>query len=145
MADGPGVVLPRNTKDEPNRPARRRLQNQASRAGLFEASGEGAAMRPHRTRLHILIADDDPAIPRLLHANLKSRGYAVSKAKSAYTALDLLNRDIPDLVVLDPYALGGLNVIRQIRDKDRTLPIIILSGCDKESSKVSAFDLGADD
>jgi two-component system, OmpR family, KDP operon response regulator KdpE len=42
-------------------------------------------------------------------------------------------------------AVGGLNIIKQIRENDLTLPVIILSSCDRQSAKVSAFDLGADD
>jgi two-component system KDP operon response regulator KdpE len=102
-------------------------------------------MMPKRGRLRILIVDEDLGILRLLLASLKSQGFAVFRAKGVDTVINLFREGIPDLAILDPYALGGLSIIKQIREKDRYLPIIILSDCDKESAKVSAFDLGADD
>jgi two-component system, OmpR family, KDP operon response regulator KdpE len=144
MANGSGTRLARK-QDEPNRPPRGRLKCQPSRGNFSEASSGSVAMMPRRDRLRILVVDDDPGILRLLLATLKSHGFAVFRAKGIDTVINLFREGIPDLAILDPYALGGLSIIKQIREKDRTLPIIILSDCDKESAKVSAFDLGADD
>ena len=72
-------------------------------------------MMPPRDRLRIVVVDEDPGIVRLLLASLKSQGFIVFRAKSAYSVIDLLRKRIPDLVILDPYAIGGLNIIKQIR------------------------------
>ena len=104
-------------------------------------------MTPQAGRLRILVVDDEPAILRFLRVSLESRGYAVATAPNGRTALDLICRDTADLVVLDLNLpdMDGLDVVRQIREGCRTLPIIILSSRDNESAKVLAFDLGADD
>jgi two-component system KDP operon response regulator KdpE len=95
----------------------------------------------------ILVVDDEPAILRFLPASLEGQVYIVYTATDARTAFDLDHREVTDLIVLD---LGlpdmyGLDVIRQIRDGGGTLPIIVLSSRDPESSKISVLDLGADD
>jgi two-component system, OmpR family, KDP operon response regulator KdpE len=97
--------------------------------------------------LRVLVVDDEPAILRFLRASLQSQGYIVATAANARTALDMVQRHTADLVVLDLGLpdMDGLDVVRQIRDGGETLPIIILSSRDKESAKVKAFDLGADD
>jgi len=102
---------------------------------------------PQAGRLRILVVDDEPAILRFLRASLESRGYAVATATDGRTALDLIRREATDLVVLDLGLpdMDGLDVVRQIRESSRTLPIIILSSRDNENAKVLAFDLGADD
>ena len=104
-------------------------------------------MTPQAGRLRILVVDDETAILRFLRASLEGQGYIVSTATDARTALDLVHRETTDLVVLDLCLpdMDGLDVIRQIRDGGGTLPIIVLSSRDAESSKVSALDLGADD
>ena len=104
-------------------------------------------MTPQAGRLRILVVDGKPAILRFLRASLKGQGYIVSTATDARTTLDLVHRDTTDLVVLDLGLpdMDGLDVVRQIREGCRTLPIVILSSRDNESAKVLTFDLGADD
>ena len=104
-------------------------------------------MTPQAGRLRILVVDGEPAILRFLRASLKGQGYIVSTATDARTTLDLVHRDTTDLVVLDLGLpdMDGLDVVRQIREGCRTLPIVILSSRDNESAKVLTFDLGADD
>ena len=104
-------------------------------------------MTPRAGPLRILVVDDEPAILRFSRASLQSQGYIVSTATNACTAHDMMRGHTSDLVVRD---LGlpdmyGLDVVRQIRDRGETLPIIILSCRDNESAKVKALDLGADD
>jgi two-component system KDP operon response regulator KdpE len=102
---------------------------------------------PRAGPLRVLVVDDEPAILRFLSASLESQGYIVSTATDARTALDMVHKKAADLVVLDLGLpdMDGLDVVRQIRDNGKTLPIIILSSRDNESAKVKAFDLGADD
>jgi len=97
--------------------------------------------------LRILVVDDEPAILRFLRPGLTAEGYVVSEAASGRAALDLVRRKAADLLVLD---LGlpdvdGLDIIREIREKGDSLPIIVLSSRSDEGAKVKALDLGADD
>jgi two-component system KDP operon response regulator KdpE len=97
--------------------------------------------------LRILVVDDEPAIIRFLRPSLESQGYIVFAAADGHTALDMIRRTSPDLVVLDLGLpdMDGLDVVKEIRDRGETLPIIILSSRDDERAKVRALDLGADD
>jgi two-component system KDP operon response regulator KdpE len=94
----------------------------------------------------ILVIDDEPPIRKLLRMGLASQGYDVLDAPSGKAALELL-ADRPDLVILD---LGlpdvdGLELLRTLRQRQESLPIVVLSSRGDEAGKVAALDLGADD
>jgi two-component system, OmpR family, KDP operon response regulator KdpE len=94
----------------------------------------------------VLVVDDEPPIRRLLRTSLGAQGYDVIEAGNGRDALAIIDRDKPDLVILD---LGlpdrdGIDVIRAVRAHS-TVPIIVLSVRDDERGKVEALDLGADD
>jgi len=97
--------------------------------------------------LRILVVDDEPAILRFLRPGLTAEGYVVSEAANGRAALDLVRRKTADLLVLDLGLpdLDGLDIIREIRGKGDSLPIIVLSSRSDEAAKVKALDLGADD
>jgi two-component system, OmpR family, KDP operon response regulator KdpE len=96
--------------------------------------------------LRILVVDDEPPIRKLLRMGLSTQGYGVLEAPNAKTALELLEQK-PDLVILD---LGlpdiqGLELLRKIRERNESIPIVVLSSREDEAGKVQALDLGADD
>ncbi len=97
-------------------------------------------------RASILVVDDEPPIRRLLRTSLGAQGYDVTEAEDGASALAAIERDKPDLVILDLGLpdLSGIEVIRSVR-QGSTLPIIVLSVRDDERGKVEALDLGADD
>jgi two-component system KDP operon response regulator KdpE len=97
--------------------------------------------------LAILVVDDEPPIRKLLRMGLATQGYTIFEAPNARAALEILNRETIDLIVLD---LGlpdmrGHDLLRRIRDDHRDLPVVVLSSRDDEPGKVEALDLGADD
>jgi DNA-binding response OmpR family regulator len=94
----------------------------------------------------ILIVDDDPAIIRLLSANLKARGYEVATATNGEESLEALQKDFIDLIILDLMMpkVDGVEVCRRIRQWS-DVPIIILSARGDEKDKVKCLELGADD
>jgi two-component system KDP operon response regulator KdpE len=98
-------------------------------------------------QLRILVVDDEPAILRFLRPSLATQGYIVSEAHDGRSALEAIRRKSADLVVLDLGLpdMDGLDIIRTLRAKGETLPIIILSSRSNEGAKVQALDLGADD
>ena len=96
--------------------------------------------------MQILVVDDDPSILKFVSANLTARGYAVTTASDGAQALETIDRQMPDIVILDIAMprVDGLTVCRRIREFS-SLPIIILSAREQENQKVQALDLGADD
>lgn len=96
--------------------------------------------------LKVLIVDDEPPIRKLLSMGLTTQGYQVVAATNGKTALESLTQN-PDLIILD---LGlpdiqGLELLRMIRARNESVPIVILSSRGDEAGKVQALDLGADD
>ena len=95
----------------------------------------------------ILIVDDEPQLLRALVLNLHNRGYDVVTATTGKHAIEQVTGLPPDVVVLD---LGlpdrdGLAVIGELRARESTLPIIVLSARSSSRDKVAALDLGAND
>jgi two-component system, OmpR family, KDP operon response regulator KdpE len=96
--------------------------------------------------LKILIVDDEPPIRKLLRMGLTTQGYQVLEATNGKTALELLSKE-PDLVILD---LGlpdiqGHELLRMIRARNESIPVVVLSSRGDEAGKVQALDFGADD
>lgn len=94
----------------------------------------------------ILIVDDEPSILATMAPLLRGRGYEVSTATSGHAALDAVDRQPPQLVILDLGLpdLAGIEVCRRLRE-GRAIPILVLSARGAEQDKVSALDAGADD
>jgi two-component system KDP operon response regulator KdpE len=94
----------------------------------------------------VLVIDDEPPIRKLLRMGLITQGYEILEAPNGKTALDLLAQQ-PDLIILD---LGlpdieGIELLRTIRGRNDSVPIVVLSSRGDEAGKVQALDLGADD
>lgn len=94
----------------------------------------------------ILIVDDENKILDLLRLYLESEGFRVEEAADGKTALEMLEDDSYDLLVLDLMmpGLDGWAVCRQVR-AGSNLPIIILTARGDEMDRVLGLDLGADD
>ncbi len=96
---------------------------------------------------HILLAEDDPHIREGLVAALESEGYRVTAAANGSQALARHAKGSYDLILLDVMMpeVNGFDVCRQIRRRDRTVPIIMLTAKSEEIDKVVGLELGADD
>lgn len=94
----------------------------------------------------ILVVDDEPSIVAAMRPLLGSRGYEVVSVMSGRAALDAVEREAPDVIVLDLGLpdMDGVDVCQLIRE-ERTTPIIVLSARGAEGDKVKALDAGADD
>jgi two-component system KDP operon response regulator KdpE len=94
----------------------------------------------------VLVVDDERPIRKLLRMGLSTQGYEILEAPDGKTSLELLAQK-PDLVILD---LGlpdiqGLDLLKMMRARNETVPIMVLSSRSDGSGKVQALDLGADD
>lgn len=94
----------------------------------------------------ILIVEDDEPLLKYLKANLKARGYAVVTARDGLEAIDMVEREMPSLLLLDINLpkKDGLQVCMAVR-KWSSVPILIISARGRESDKVASLDMGADD
>lgn len=94
----------------------------------------------------VLIVDDEAAILKFLRPALEANNYQIEVATTVAEAKQLIASKSPDIVVLD---LGlpdgdGKDVIKSTREWS-DVPIIVLSARDRETEKIDALDLGADD
>ncbi|MEQ1756995.1 MAG: response regulator transcription factor [Vicinamibacterales bacterium] len=96
--------------------------------------------------MRILVVDDEPNILATVAPLLRSRGYEVHTAMNGRSAIEAVDRDKPDLILLDLGLpdMDGVEVCRLIR-QDTTTPIVVLSARGAEDDKVRALDTGADD
>jgi DNA-binding response OmpR family regulator len=94
----------------------------------------------------ILIVDDDPSIRKFIRSNLEARDYEVLQAADGESALNVLEKDQPDLIILDIMMpkMDGFEVCRRVREWSK-IPILMLSARDVEIDKVRCLDCGADD
>lgn len=98
---------------------------------------------------NILLVEDEPAIQELLAFNVTQCGYRAIPASDANAALALINRALPDLILLDWMLPGmsGVELARRLRADQRThnIPIIMLTARTDERDKVLGLESGADD
>ena len=97
--------------------------------------------------VRILVVDDEPPIRKLLRVGLGSQGYAVSEAPNARAAIEIVDMEKPDLILLDLGLPGmtGLELLGKWRGDGLDVPVVILSSRTDEAGIVSALELGADD
>ncbi|EJV87818.1 response regulator transcription factor [Bacillus cereus] len=98
------------------------------------------------TREVILIVDDDMDISNLIELYLGEEGFEVLKAYDGIEAIEVLNSNEVNLVILDIMMpkLNGIEVCRRIREKNG-IPIIMLSAKSADIDKVIGLSTGADD
>ena len=94
----------------------------------------------------VLVVDDEPRIVKFLQVKLKVSGYEVLTASNGLEALEQVQSEEPDLLVLDVVMPGidGFETLKRIRDLS-SVPVIILSAREANADKVKGLKLGADD
>ncbi len=94
----------------------------------------------------VLVVDDEPTVREVVVGYLRRDGHEVAEAGDGHTALELLDSDPPDLVVLDMMLPGvnGLDILRRVRAVS-SIPVIMLTARAEESDRVAGLELGADD
>src|SRR6266545_4010365 len=99
-----------------------------------------------RVPLRLLVVDDDRRLLGILEKGFALRGYDVVAVSDSAEALDYLENQPPDLVVLDIMmpGLDGLRLCRLIR-RQTLVPIIMLTARDSVPEKVQGLEAGADD
>ncbi len=94
----------------------------------------------------ILVVDDEKKIVSLVRGYLERDGYQVAEAYDGRQALDMFQREKPDLIILDLMLpeIDGLEVCRQVR-RSSEVPIIMLTARGEDADKLVGLELGADD
>jgi CheY-like chemotaxis protein len=97
----------------------------------------------------ILVVDDTPVNVRLLSDLLTAKRYVVATAASGPEALEKIDREAPDLVLLDVMMPGmtGYDVCRKLRENPDTslLPVVMVTALDPAQERVKGLEAGADD
>lgn len=96
---------------------------------------------------HILVVDDDKNTRMYFEAVLKNNNYTVTVAKNGEEALDVMDREHVDLVVLDVMMpkLDGYEFTKTLRECDNNLPILMVSAKQLPADKNKGFAVGTDD
>lgn len=96
----------------------------------------------------ILIVDDDKLTLNAVESALKKEGHDVLVCENGQEASELLQKEVPDLIVSDiimPYK-SGLELLQEVKSASgKKTPMIVVSGLSKEATVKQVFSLGADD
>lgn len=97
--------------------------------------------------MRLLLIEDDEALGGGIHQALAREGYTVDWLKDGSSALHALLSETFDVVVLDLGLprMGGLEVLRRLRDSGATVPVLILTARDATEDRIAGLDAGADD
>ncbi len=97
--------------------------------------------------MRVLVVDDDKPVLSFLKKGLEAEQYAVDVAENGSEAAAMAEQSDYDLLILDLNlpGLDGLEVLRQVRSKKKSLPILILTSRRQVEERVKGLDLGADD
>jgi len=115
------------------------------------ASEEEAVRRSAQTgkEIKILIADDEEDILKILEKRLTGAGYQVIRARDGQEAVELCNKEKPDLVISDVTMpkMNGFEEVKALRSKLETavIPVILLTARGDKESELKGLDAGADD
>jgi DNA-binding NarL/FixJ family response regulator len=96
----------------------------------------------------LLLIDDDPNLILLVKDYLEFRGYEVMTAENGREALEVLERDIPDMIICDVMMpeMDGYSLVNHVREDPRTswIPVLFLSAKGQSQDRVKGLNTGAD-
>jgi two-component system phosphate regulon response regulator PhoB len=98
---------------------------------------------------NIIIVEDEKDLATLLKYNLSKEGFKIKEAETGQEGLQLIKRELPDLVILDWMLpdFSGIEVCRQIKrdNKLKSIPVIMLTAKSEIEDKVRGLEMGVDD
>ena len=101
------------------------------------------------SRQSVLVVEDEEDIMEVIRFNLEKEGYEVNQALSGEKALQLIEKKLPTLVLLDLMLPGinGLDLCRILKQNDRTkgIPVIMLTAKSEDADIVAGLEMGAED
>ncbi len=104
-------------------------------------------MNAQQPEAKLLVVDDEPNIRELLSTSLRFAGFDVTAAANGREALAAVERDEPDLAVLDVMLpdMDGFTITRRLRAAGRHFPVVFLTARDDTQDKVQGLTVGGDD
>ena len=97
----------------------------------------------------VLVVEDEPDIAALIAYQLTREGFRVETAASGPEALKAVNREVPDLVVLDRMlpGLSGDEVLKALKQEPTTqgVPVLVLTAKKEQEDRITGLEMGADD
>ena len=97
----------------------------------------------------VLVVEDEPDIQEVVSYNLRQSGFEVATADDGETALERIEQEDPDLVILDLMLPGvdGLEVCRMLKQNEaaKEIPVLMLTARSEEVDRIVGLELGADD
>jgi len=95
----------------------------------------------------VLLVEDEPGLARAVDDNLRGEGYATEVLGRGDQVVDAVRSRVPDLLILDVMLPGrsGFEVVRDLRDREERLPILLLTARGDVTDRVRGLELGADD
>ena len=102
----------------------------------------------HKDSKQLLLIDDDPNLILLVKDYLEFRGYKVTTAENGREALEILQHQIPDMIICDVMMpeMDGYTLVQKIREDSRTkcVPVLFLSAKGQSQDRVKGLNVGAD-
>jgi len=97
--------------------------------------------------VHLLVVDDEKSISDIVGQYLRMKGYSVSCALSAEAAIEIIKKDVVDLVLSDIKMPGmsGVELLKWVRDFNHSLPVLVTTGFPTLDTAIEALKLGAFD
>ena len=97
--------------------------------------------------MRALIVDDQPMLLEMMRLKIRKAGFDVDAVSNGSDAIRVFERTDPDLVITNLLIpdKSGLEIIKYIRDKGNSVPIIVASGVQSEEMMLKVFEFGADD
>lgn len=97
--------------------------------------------------MRVLLVEDDLLFGDTINETLRGEGYSCDWLKDGAVVDTALASDSYDLLILDNWLPGktGVEILKQLRERDLDIPVLMLTACDSVSDKVVGLDAGADD
>ncbi len=97
--------------------------------------------------MNVLVVEDEEDIAELIKFHLEEEGFSVNWCSNGLEVLPRINKNLPDLVILDLMlpGIGGIDLCKKIREKYSSVPIIMVTARTGETDAVLGLELGADD
>lgn len=113
----------------------------------FKWMSEKAIRQEPRQKNEIIIIDDEPDVCKVIGDFLKKERYKAVSATGALEGIEIVKRDKPEVVLLDIIMpeLNGVEALRRIREFDKGVKIIMLTGVNDEETAKQAVNMGAND